>query len=68
MSGEYLPLIAACAFAANIKFCDALGPAPQSIYCFTISVVVLLLGLVFATNPTAYSITLSATGIRLINC
>ena len=34
ISGEYFPFIAAWHFAANSINCDALGPAPHSIYCF----------------------------------
>ena len=68
ISGENFPLIAAWVFAAKIRFCEALGPAPQSTNYFTKPEAVASFGSVLVTIVTAYSMTLSATGIRRINC
>ena len=36
ISGDNLLFITAKVLAASIRFCEALGPAPQSTYCLTI--------------------------------
>jgi len=67
MSGEYLPVTAAWHLAPNTRNCEARGPAPQLMYLFTASVANSVFGRVLAASLTAYSKTLSVTGISRIN-
>ena len=54
MSGDGLPSSTAFAFAAEIRYCEALGPAPQSIDFCMKSGARLESGLVDVVNFTAY--------------
>ena len=62
ISGAGLPSKIAFAFAPKTKYCDALGPAPQSIQSLIVDDDLSELGLVFETNSTAKLTTLSAIG------
>ncbi|MNY41339.1 hypothetical protein D3C86_1761470 [compost metagenome] len=59
--------MAAWHLAPITRNCEALGPAPQLMYLFTSSVARGVFGRVLPTSFTAYSTTLSVTGMFLIS-
>ena len=65
MFGDGLPSRAAFAFAPKTRYCEALGPAPQSTDLRIKSGASLEFGLVDADRLTAYSTTLSQQGTLL---